>query len=629
MNISRLRLGRLGRMAALGIVPVLFGLLAWRSLSPDSRQLVGHHFDRVSVDGSAHAIPSSRSDYDDAVTVVTAHHFKQDGFWRTHLLPNRGGHPLVSFYDHTRTQCVSREQPRDLMMYREPSGRQVLARSNNNDCIYTHYPPLADWLFGAMAAVGFDELVHYRMLAIAANCLFLLLLLVWLRFDVKPLPAVAAVVVAATLPAFLRWKDALYYQPFQFLLLVAGLVAWRTFLQGPRRRHLVLTWMFFLLEALTSYELTLFFAIAIVGLWAMDPPDGIPRPRFRLILLQGLAPVSAFLIHHVLIVSYIGFGDTVANLQATLSDRVTRSLPQGSTWYFTGIDDGIFPLWGIPAACLVIWAVRRTAGLPCRNVFILLGTLCLGGLSFFLVFHGTATQHHWMMNRHLLPFGVQLVALLFDSIRPAIKLCREGRTRRTRLSALLCSIGACLLLAIVGRNNLRQVEAELAWIRMKNRHPQPSDDLARTALAAMAWREDLSWIHGYAGALVSGVGTPPGLTTGLRLTGPLASHLEIWWLEKIGVQDVRILIDSSDTTEARDHCVLSALDDRGFHPVDEIAASVLEPFAPPTGTPPPRQNGSWLRTTLPSPVGTRALRLTCAGHDAVAIRQIEVFSAVM
>jgi hypothetical protein len=105
--------------------------------------------------------PKILDGYHDAVSIVTAHNFQKNGFLRTHLLPNRRGAPLASFYDRSGTQCDSSSAPTNVLEYAVRASENDVRRrpmtSLNNECIHTHYPPLGDWVFGLMATVGLDR----------------------------------------------------------------------------------------------------------------------------------------------------------------------------------------------------------------------------------------------------------------------------------------------------------------------------------------------------------------------------------------------------------------------------------------------------------------------------------------
>jgi hypothetical protein len=610
-----------------------FALLTWRASLPNNRQQGGMDFVAISTDGQAYYVPRALNEYENAVTLVTARHFARQGFLATHFLPNRGGHPLVSLYDKTRTMCVSATPPRNVHTYWNGFGEEVAAASLNNDCIYTHYPPLAEWIFGGLAVLGFDTPLCFKTLAILGNCAWLVLLFAWLRRLVHVWAAALTVPLAATLPSFLQWGDTLFYHPFQFPLLLAGLIAWQSYLAAPRARYLLATWSCYFLEALASYQLTLCFGIVAFGMCWIAHPAASWRARSKPLAMLALAPLGAFALHFALVVSYSGLGPAWANLRATYLARVSESTPGWIGRYGQWIDVALFPLAGIPLALVSIVALRRLVGAPGRCPLAHLGLMFLGGASFAVALPGTTSEHTWMMYRHFMPFVLLLVACLLDALMLVVVSARAHGLRaalpgrRRPFAVLLCG-AACVLLVWLGLRNAAHVRHEVAWNRLRNHHENPAN-LARRAMDVVFWNQGAPRLHGNPWAPLTGWrgAEPPGWRTDLRLYGEAPWHYEIWWAEPVDIQSVRLLLDEAEAAPARDHCAVAFFDEVGFGSAPAAASASLEPFRPTSVEAVAAMPRTWLDVKLATPVSARALRVTCTGLATLALRQVEAYAS--
>src|SRR5512138_3852004 len=154
---------------AILIAVLACALLSWRAVLPSNRH---RDLDTFAEAGprQSYALKWIANTYDECVTQVTARNFLRDGFWHTRLLANRGGYPLASLYDISRTQCDNPAPPQNVIRYDFGNGKGVDMKSLNNDCVYSHFPPLADWIFALFARVGLNQYIHYRLLAIGLNC---------------------------------------------------------------------------------------------------------------------------------------------------------------------------------------------------------------------------------------------------------------------------------------------------------------------------------------------------------------------------------------------------------------------------------------------------------------------------
>jgi 4-amino-4-deoxy-L-arabinose transferase-like glycosyltransferase len=618
-------------VAALAFVVALFTLLVWRAGSPVNRDRGGVDYVVVRTNGKAHYLPRNANAYENVVTEVTARHFARDGFWHTHLLPNRGGAPNVSLYDQSRTQCETLAPGPTPLVYRNFFGQERAMRSLNGDCIYTHYPPLADWLFGGLARLGFERVFYYKLLAILLNSLLVWLVYRWLSGEVRPGAALVATALIATTPAFVQWADTLYYHCLQYLLLIAGLLAFREYLAGRRRRWLALTWLLYFAEALASYQLTLFFGLMLAGQQLLSSrPDlelrTVRRSTSRALgLLIGLAtaPALAFLTHFALIVSLFGWQRATQNLEKTYADRVSLRYPAGLRGLFATVPEGLAPWTILLAGLLVVIAMRTIARVPVRRPLAWLGVLSAGAVSFMVAFPGTTSWHAWMMYRQFLPAVALLVALLVDATWLAGAAWRRARTGGSRGGGFLphsCAVLGSLLLAWVALHNAERIlgEARLHLARARAHDP---DDLVNSALDVVYWNEAGREPRGIAYSPVTGLvaGEPPAWNTDFRLPGPEPSHYEVWWLDPVAIGKVDLLVDSKPAAFVAQHCSLGFFDGLRFVPGAPLTMTAAGPTTALSGP------GAWLESSVAPSRQARAVRVTCAGLAQVTLRQLRVF----
>jgi hypothetical protein len=612
--------------AGLALLGILLGASAFRASLPSNR---GHHgLDlRVLPDGSMEW--GTGNGYDDAVTVATARNFAREGFLRTHLLPNRARAPLTSWLDVEQKMCHHARPAQRVILYMNVIGKPVEMDALAGDCIYTHYPPLADWFFGALASAGLDQVLTYKLVAIFLNGLFLVLFHLWLRREVREPAALLALALVAASPAVLQWTDALFYQPFQYLFLAAGMLSWTSYLRRPRPSRFALTWLLFLLESLVSLELVLFYGIVLAGLAFLERRPERVGARLKLLAIQASAPLAAFLLHFGLRASLLGLGPSWSDLTETYRSRAVGVL---SAHYLplahSKLSGNLLPLslFGLGLAAVVVQ--RRLTGGELRRPLALLGILLAGGLSFTALVPGTALFHYWSMYRHFMPFTVLLLALLADGFPALAGPLRGWRARPLPAAGFagLLLLGA-VPLGWAAFRDAREIRLEVAWNRERDRHADP-DDLIPRFQDVLYWKEsgrgwDPSLVEAVDGRRVN----PSARRSGeFQIHRGSVSHFEIWWLEPIELKTVLFLTSGERARDLAEECFLSFFDGGSFRQAGPDVKVAFDPFVPDPGEPPPPVPYSWVRFSLPSPVASRVARLTCGGLEAIPLHEISAFS---
>lgn len=457
-----------------------------------------------------------------------------------------------------------------------------------------------------------------------------------------------AAIVVATLPAFVQWASALYYQPFQYCFLIAGMDAWTSHLRLPRRRLLCLTWTLFLCETLVSYELVLFFGLMVLGLTLLDgisEPDSTSatdsskrrwRPRLRDTALVATAPLAAVALHFALRLSLFGVSQTLSNLAATVQARAGDGIAPRILALRTLLEQFNLHVWsaGVLLTMLILaLASGLAAGKHRARLPSLLGLLLAGGVSFSLMFPATAVFHLWMMYRHLLPFAALLVALVADGGR--LWMVRalwpvDGLAcpfARRVVAAGLLTTTAAIIVGVLGQN-ATDILADIRWNRAANVHHDDSN-LARSFLDVVYWKEQGSphWDERLYMALDGRrANVPFNPNTEFSLEPLSRSHYEIWWLDAVEMQSLSILSSDDGAERLASSCRVALFDGAAFRDNDQASAVSLRAFVPSPEEPSPDgRRYEWVDLSLPNTSRARAIRLSCSmGVTGAAIHQIEV-----
>lgn len=611
---------RVASTAAVGLALLAAALLGWRAALPSNRH---RDLDVYAPPAAGEMVAQTTNGFDDVVTIVTAHNFARRGFLETHLLPDRRGAPLVSYFDFSHTQCESRAPASRPLVYPSFWEDRTELLSLNQECIYTHYPPLADWVFGAMASAGLGEVLHYKLLAVALNALLLLVLHAWLAREAGAAPALLATAAVATSPGYFEWAGALYYQPFQYLFLIGGLLAWRRYLEDRRRGLFAVTWLLFFCESLVSYELIAFFGLALAGYVVLER-HGPPRRAVGLLAAQATAPLAAVALHFSLRLSLFGAARTWANAVTTATTRVLVGFdPWRVQLWFNRIHFKLMPIAWMAFAVVAVVAVRLAWGSEIRRPLALLTVLLAGALSFTCIFPGMGVMHTWMMYRHLLPFFAMLLALLCGALwrAAAVGASAAGAGRRTVAwgSAVLCA----LPLGALAARNARAIRAEVAWQAATHRHVDP-ENLAPRFLDALYWREGAPQTYSVRiltpldGHRVDEAAHP---SPQFVIEPGAPSHYEIWWLDPVDLRRVSFFTERPFPEALASGCRLSTFDGESFAPAPSAAAPALDDFVPDASEPVNRAY-AWVRFAVSA--RTRALRLTCDGASPIPLHHLEV-----
>jgi hypothetical protein len=633
-------------------------LLGWRTRLPSNRHRELDVLVKTTA-STAHDLKVIANTYDECVTQVTARNFARDGFLRTHFLANRGGYPLASFLDGSKTQCDNPSPTKNVVRYDFGNGIGIDMTSLNNDCVYAHFPPLADWLFGLVAMAGLDQYGHYRVLAVMLNTASLVVLYFWLRREVSEWASFVAIALAATLPAYIHWADALFFHPFQFLFLFGGLLSLSTYLTRRIRSHFVVAWLLFAGQSLLSYHLLPCTGVMMSVLVMLE--SGLTRRlRIKLLLALFSAPTLATLLHFGLRLSHMGVRHTLSNVVVTLHSRSLGGISHlGFVRLLMRFREHLIRFDLIVLSMLLVIAIRLYRRAPLKRPLWLLFGLFAGGVGFWVAFPGTNLAHHWITYRHLMPFVIVLLAEVAESIRLALvpspgnepshvahctglERIRDGiravfaAPRRNLVHywgvprACAC-FSACLALTCLvplgwtASRNVTDIRKGLEL--MRDRAPSVAPNLATHYLDLVQWSSDGSKNRNghlyllFDGRRLDALSNP---NLAYRLPTGITSHDEIWWLEPIVIRSVALLTETTAVDMLNRQCWLSAFNGVAFDTITHRDSVSVEPFVP-NANESAAPSYRWLRYALEAPLEARGIRLSCSRLNApVPIHEMEI-----
>lgn len=292
--------------------------------------------------------------------------------------------------------------------------------------LYTHYPPLPDWINGwQRILLGWDSLFLFRLAPIAAMAGGYWAFFLFCRRFWGPWTAFATLTYLATREMNSALSDSIHGHAYHEALRLAGFLLTVRLGESPTcARRLALLCGLVFLNAWTSYESVLDLQIFAWGylLW-------VKRSSVWLPLAASASAAAAFAAQQALNLWAVG-PSHFAELAETLKHRVV----EGGEWtpfgYLALLADRFNSLAGfhllllVPLAGALVYFHRFEEKRDALNVSPL---LFLAGVSWWVVFPSHSIIH-WFTFRHILPFlaivigvvSVQSWALLRDPDRPPL-----------------------------------------------------------------------------------------------------------------------------------------------------------------------------------------------------------------
>lgn len=199
---------------------------------------------------------------------------------------------------------------------------------------YTHYP--AGYLipYAFLFRLGLEDIFYARMLSLLLS--FGAVILMYIVFSKITGPGIAffSVVFYVLSPPFFGFSDSIANQPIddflRFAFMLAIVYSTRTDSLQQRRLWMISAWIFEFLLSLSSFDSVFFVYLWLIG-WDILERRGF---RWKTYLIYAMAPITAHSLQFLQNVWYLGFDDTITDindtfLQKTRGDRIPGGEPHG------------------------------------------------------------------------------------------------------------------------------------------------------------------------------------------------------------------------------------------------------------------------------------------------------------
>lgn len=168
----------------------------------------------------------NESDFHDSLSAyMTAKNYHKDGWAREYAIPNRKGVITQGYWGIPCAKDTLKTPAMNSIHIPHPNGKVATIYPDNQDCFYTHNPPLTDWIWGCIYQIGFKSFIDFKQVALVFNALSCFALLVAL-LQYFSLPAVA---LGGSLWMSLYyqtvWSSSLYHHPWQYLFVAFLIMA--------------------------------------------------------------------------------------------------------------------------------------------------------------------------------------------------------------------------------------------------------------------------------------------------------------------------------------------------------------------------------------------------------------------
>ncbi len=191
----------------------------------------------------------------------------------------------------------------------------------NNEYVYTHYPPMAEWIAGAFATLTGHWQAHYIsiMPLVLSVCLFFLIF----HFSGQLLPDKNAGFISACIIVlsvyFLAWADDIHQHLYnEFFKWSFVLIWWRYLKFNTSKFNIVLLAILYLMMCLISFEPYVYIAIVVVGMSYVIQKKWISP---EIVLLLAI-PLVAFSIRLYMNANYFGSMEAmIADMKGAFVNR--------------------------------------------------------------------------------------------------------------------------------------------------------------------------------------------------------------------------------------------------------------------------------------------------------------------
>lgn len=168
----------------------------------------------------------NETDFHDGLSAyMTAKNYYQDGWSREYAIPNRKGVTTQGYWGIPCAKNTPLTPATKSLQIPHPTGKVATIYPDNQDCFYTHNPPLTDWIWGGIYQIGFKSFIEFKQVALFFNALTCFALLAAL-LQYFSLPAVAfGGSLWMSLYYQIVWSSSLYHHPWQYLFVAFLIMA--------------------------------------------------------------------------------------------------------------------------------------------------------------------------------------------------------------------------------------------------------------------------------------------------------------------------------------------------------------------------------------------------------------------
>lgn len=283
----------------------------------------------------------------------------------------------------------------------------------SNNYVYTHYPPMAEWLAGLSAKITGDYSDRYNSILplLLSIVLFFMIYKVLGRWFENNLASFVSASILVLSNYFISWADDahqhLYVEFFKWIFVYC----WWLYLTEKRPFYYIILLAFcYVMLCLLSFEPYVYIAIVIVG-FPIALKQKVVRWEVAALLL---VPILAFGLRLYLNAQYLGgFAEMIADMKAALLNRTGRSADKSELERVMTFSDYIYELprtrlqrlghfYIFPSLIVVLLGILGAVQIRKydRSLFRLLVVIYIASISWVLVMPQHALIHIFTL-RHL------------------------------------------------------------------------------------------------------------------------------------------------------------------------------------------------------------------------------------
>lgn len=474
------------------------------------------------------------NNYDDVVSIIGSINYeKQGGLAASWGIPNRRNIPQVSLFDNG--QCTSKvgeqESPSPTAMR---LGNTIPLKNLTNNCWYTHYGALSNWLWYGLYKIGARAIVYQKLFAVALNIFALGLVYFSIRRFFTFPQTLFSIALLGVSPFYIDWIKALNYNSWQNLFLALFIFI----IIKPLKANFKNACLAFLivLQSLNSPEyLPLMLSLFLVYIFSSEHTT---KEKVLLPIAMGGLSLCAVAFHQ-----FLAFKNSGLPLNEFWQD-FTKILFRRKTefWaihfyvknYLATLEHLVAPYPILLCSCLLMMLTK----FRWKFLFVL---IC-SNLSLIL-FTATALNHSWIFYKFLfIPAYFSIIYLLFKP---------HQYTKRTLSQVMLSMIGLTATLFLLN-NSLGDLNTYFQRYSNSKKHNNPHDKvLYATESNIWSIKPSFDYSHRMTAAI------DQGNTEQIRFFANTQSAIDIFWGEnQASTNKIVIRTNRPEIWKTHSHCEL-------------------------------------------------------------------------